>query len=204
MLEATDLACTRGTRRLFEAVSFVLPRGEVLRVRGENGSGKTSLLRILAGLSPAAHGEVRWNDRPIRRQREEYAAEMVFIGHSNALKDDLTAAENLRYAAALAGVAASRVRIGAALAEEGLARAADLPVQWLSQGQKRRVALVRLALCGARRLWILDEPFSGLDRGAVTRLAARVSAHVRDGGVVVYTTHQEIDLCLPGRNLDLQ
>jgi heme exporter protein A len=204
MLQASEISCVRGTRELFSKLSFGVERGCALRVQGENGSGKTSLLRILAGLSPAAAGRVSWQGSPIAGSDESFRRELLFLGHSNALKDDLTPVENLRHGLAVAGVAADPGELRAALAGEGLGEAAGFPVQWLSQGQKRRVALARLAFAGARRLWILDEPFSALDGAAVGRLAARLTRHVRDGGVLVFTTHQEVPLDVPAGNLVLQ
>ncbi|HUF20375.1 MAG TPA: cytochrome c biogenesis heme-transporting ATPase CcmA [Burkholderiales bacterium] len=204
MLEAIALCCTRGERSLFADLSFGLPQGIALRVRGENGSGKTSLLRILAGLAPAAGGEVRWKGALLCDLGEDYLSQIVFIGHANALKDDLSAVENLRYGLALSGIAVAEAACRAALAEDGLGRIADLPVQWLSQGQKRRTALTRLAFCRSRPLWILDEPFSALDGSAVSRLAERLQRHLGDGGMVVFTTHQEVPLGFVTQGLELQ
>ncbi|HWQ38428.1 MAG TPA: cytochrome c biogenesis heme-transporting ATPase CcmA [Burkholderiales bacterium] len=204
MLQAVDLSCIRGTRRLFQCLGFSISAGEALCVRGENGAGKTSLLRILAGLSQPATGEVRWRDAPIARCREAYAAQLVFIGHANALKEDLSAVENLRAASALAGVACDAEAVRAGLSAEGLNDVADLPVQWLSQGQRRRVALTRLALSRGQPLWILDEPFSALDQTAVQRVCRRIEAHAAQGGVVVFTTHQDVELSVQSRSLELR
>ena len=204
MLQALEISCVRGNRELFSKLSFSVERGCALRVQGENGTGKTSLLRILAGLSPAASGGVRWQETPIAGRDESFRRELLFLGHANALKDDLTPVENLRHGLAAAGIAADTAEVHAALAQDGLGAATDYPVQWLSQGQKRRVALVRLAFGGARPLWILDEPFSALDAAAVGRLAARLTRHVAGGGVLVFTTHQEVPLDVPTRNLVLQ
>lgn len=204
MLQAIDLSCVRGERRLFDALSFSVNAGEILQVRGDNGVGKTSLLRILAGLSPAAAGAVRWRGAVRHRVSEEFLGELVFIGHSNALKEDLTPAENLLAALVLAGIAGDEQQVRACLQSEGLDDALRLPVQWLSQGQKRRVALARLALCESRPLWILDEPFSALDRSAVQRLCARVDAHAARGGVIVLTTHQEVRFAAATHSLELR
>jgi heme exporter protein A len=203
MLEAIALCCTRGERSLFADLSFGLSPGVAMRVRGDNGSGKTSLLRILAGLAAAADGEVRWKGAPVRGLGEEFLSQIVFIGHANALKDDLTAVENLRFSLALSGITVTEAGCRAALAEDGLVRIADLPVQWLSQGQKRRVALTRLAFCSSRPLWILDEPFSALDGSAVSRLAERLQRHVGGDGMVVFTTHQEVPLGFATQGLEL-
>jgi len=194
MLEARELECTRGERRLFSGLSFRLGAGQLLRVAGANGSGKTSLLRIMCGLLLPSAGELRWRGRPIRAEREEYCRNLVFIGHLNALKDDLTALENLQVAAALGGMTADAGRMLAALDRFGVAHCAELPTKILSQGQRRRVALARLALSAAAPLWILDEPFSALDVGAVVELERLLAAHLAAGGMVVLTTHQEVQV----------
>jgi len=192
VLEARKLECTRGEKRLFSGLSFKLDRGQLLRVAGANGSGKTSLLRIMCGLVAPSAGELLWNGRPIRAEREEYSRSLVYIGHLNALKDDLTALENLQVAAALAGMSAAAERMLVALDRFGGAHCAELPSKFLSQGQRRRVALARLALSSAVPLWILDEPFSALDVVAVAELERLLASHLAAGGMVVLTTHQEV------------
>lgn len=204
MLQALEISCVRGNRELFNRLSFSVDRGAALRVQGENGAGKTSLLRILAGLSPAAAGAVHWDGAQIAQLGENFQADLLFLGHANALKEDLTPVENLRHALAVAGIIADISALRAALDADGLGTVTEYPVQWLSQGQKRRVAMARLAFCGARRLWILDEPFSALDTVAVKRLAARLSAHVAGGGLLIYTTHQDVVLDVPTEDLLLQ
>ena len=194
MLEARKLECTRGERRLFTDLSFTLSRGQLLRVAGANGSGKTSLLRILCGLVAPSAGDVLWSGHPIRSEREEYSRNLVFVGHLNALKDDLTALENLQVAAALAGMSPERARVLAGLERFGVAHCAELPAKVLSQGQRRRVALAKLALSPQLPLWILDEPFSALDVGAVMELERLLAAHLASGGMVVLTTHQEVQV----------
>ena len=194
MLEARQLECTRGERRLFSELSFRLGGGQLLRVAGANGSGKTSLLRIMCGLLAPSAGELRWKGKPIRSEREEYSKNLVFIGHLNALKDDLTALENLQLAAALSGMPAGSERMLAGLDRFGVAHCAALPAKVLSQGQRRRVALARLALTPAVPLWILDEPFAALDVGAVVELERLLAAHLASGGMVVLTTHQEVQV----------
>ena len=194
MLEALQLECTRGDRRLFSDLSFTLSRGQMLRVAGANGSGKTSLLRIMCGLIAPSAGELRWNGRPIRADREDYSRNLVYIGHLNALKDDLTALENLQVAAALGGMPADAERVLAGLDAFGIAHCAELPAKVLSQGQRRRAALARLALSPKVPLWILDEPFSALDVRAVVELERLIASHVASGGMVVLTTHQEVQV----------
>ncbi len=194
MLQACQLACTRGERELFQGINTELERGDALQVAGANGSGKTSLLRMLCGLASPAAGEVRWEGRDIRSMREEFGARMIYLGHANGVKDDLAAWENVMVAATLGGAPVSRDEAYDALEALGLGAAADLPTRALSQGQRKRVALARLQLSRAQPLWILDEPFTALDRAAVDALCTTLSRHLARGGMLVYTTHQPIAL----------
>ena len=191
MLEAANLECVRGDRTLFSDLSFTLGAGELLRVAGTNGSGKTSLLRILCGLLSPTRGEVRWRGGNIRSLREEYWREIVYLGHSSAIKDELTAAENLVVACTLAGIKVGRDQAMAALHCFGLADCAELPAKVLSQGQRRRVSLARLILSEKLPLWILDEPFTALDAAAVDYMQTLIAEHIARGATVVLTTHQE-------------
>ena len=198
MLEAYRLECTRGDRTLFRGLSFSVAPAQLLHLAGANGAGKTSLLRILCGLLLPAHGEVRWGGQPIAAMREEYAAQLLYIGHANALKDELTALENLEIGGTLAGRRCTRDAAFAALQELGVGRCAHLPVRALSQGQRRRVSLARLALGAGggggngAALWILDEPFAALDTAAVAYLENLIARHVDAGGMAVLTTHQPL------------
>ncbi|MFT3857178.1 MAG: cytochrome c biogenesis heme-transporting ATPase CcmA [Aquabacterium sp.] len=193
-LKASDLAFERGQRRLFSGIGFDVAPGEVLRVKGRNGSGKTSLLRVVCGLAQPVQGMVSWRGQPIRTQRERLHADLVFIGHGHALKDDLTACENVHIAAALSDQPCTRADARQALRRMGLADRADLPVRALSQGQRRRVLLARLGLATsevlARRLLVLDEPFTALDQESVSALAVLLNAQLAAGATLVYTTHQ--------------
>ena len=193
MLSVSDLECQRGDRRLFAGVGFRLEAGELLYLRGRNGTGKTSLLRLLCGLLPPASGEIRWRDQPIKRLGEDYRRELCFLGHHNAIKEELTPLENLSTSAALAGTPLDPEQALDALAQLGLAGREDLPCRYLSQGQKRRVALSRLAIDRCP-LWLLDEPFVALDTAAVDLVATLIGAHLRRGGMAVLTTHQPVDI----------
>lgn len=194
MLEVRQIECIRGDRRLFHGLSFRLEAKQALRISGENGSGKTSLLRMVAGLSPTQAGEILWNDASITMLGEDYRRELVFIGHANGLKEDLTPLENLQHALALAGKPVDCGELHAAFAQQGLAATALLPVKLLSQGQKRRVALMRLVFSTDKALWILDEPFGALDAIAIARIEQLLIAHLDRGGMLLYTTHQEVAL----------
>ncbi len=189
MLEADNLECVRGDRRLFAGVGFKLAPGELLYLQGRNGAGKTSLLRMLIGLLPPEAGEIRWQGQPIRKSGDEFRADLCYLGHLNAIKEELTPLENLLASAHLADETLSEDDALDALAQVGLAGREDLACKYLSQGQKRRVALARLVK-ERRPLWVLDEPFVALDVAAVDWLAGVISGHLQRGGLAVMTTHQ--------------
>ena len=193
MLETTDLECQRGDRRLFAGVGFRLEDGELLYLQGSNGSGKTSLLRMLIGLLPPESGDIRWQGESIGKQRDEYHAALCYLGHHNAIKEELTPLENFHHAARFAGQDMDEDAALDALAQVGLAGREDLPCRYLSQGQKRRVALARLVV-DRRPLWVLDEPFVALDVAAVDWLAQIISAHLQRGGMAIMTTHQAVEI----------
>jgi heme exporter protein A len=196
MLEALNLECVRGDRQLFARLSFGVHPGQIVHLSGENGSGKTSLLRILCGLHTPSAGAVHWHGRPIDSIRDEYHRDLVFVGHLNGVKDELTPLENLAITGALSGAAVSPDKLLEALRTFGVAACADLPVRYLSQGQRRRASLARLALSAAVPLWILDEPFNALDAAAVSRLQRLLSAQAASGGMVILTSH--LDLAIDG------
>ena len=203
MLQATQLECRRGDRLLFSGLDFAVAPGTLLHVRGRNGSGKTTLLRTLCGLYTQDSGEIRWKGERIRRLAEDYRRELLYFGHLNGIKGDLTGIENLRLSATLDGDSAVDDAIWAALGRIGLAGFEDLPTRMLSQGQKKRVALARLILSRAP-LWILDEPFTALDMDAVDLLQGLIADHVAGGGMTVLTTHQAVPLTSgQARHLDL-
>lgn len=190
MLEARELACWRGERAIFAGLSFTLPPGGALLLVGANGAGKSSLLRVLAGLIPVAEGELLWQGQDALADRVAHAARLRYLSHQDALKPSLTAAENLAFYARLWGG-----DVAVALESVGLADLAELPARVLSSGQKRRLALARLALAPAA-LWLLDEPTVGLDAASVTRLGGLLAAHRAAGGAVIAATH--LPLPLPG------
>jgi heme exporter protein A len=201
-LDVDGLACERGGRPLFGPVSFSLCAGEWMHLQGDNGAGKTSLLRMVGGLSPAAAGEVRWSGVPIRQCAEGYRADMLYLGHTLSLKDDLSALENLQFEAAVRDEPLDEVRARQGLSALGLRGREHLPLRVLSQGQKRRAALARLLTTRAR-LWLLDEPFVALDPGAVTHLVDLLGQHVAQGGLVLYTSHQTVPMGGSGHHLRL-
>ncbi|MDR2625039.1 MAG: cytochrome c biogenesis heme-transporting ATPase CcmA [Zoogloeaceae bacterium] len=193
MLSALNLECLRGDRRLFQGVGFTLAAGELLFLEGRNGAGKTTLLRMLCGLTPQNAGEIRWQGEEIRRLGKDFHAQLCYLGHQNAIKEDLTPLENLLASAHLADEPLREEEALAALEQVGLTGREDLACRYLSQGQKRRVALSRLAR-ERRPLWILDEPFVALDTQAVAWLAGVIGAHLQRGGLAVMTTHQAVDI----------
>ena len=196
MLEVKNLTCVRGTRRLFTGLSFSTEAGELVEVRGPNGSGKTSLLRILCGLATPAAGEVWWQGQNIRSLGEEYCAAVVYLGHQNAVKDELSAIENLRISSAVAGRSLNQSGAEELLQRVGLGQQQHLPARVLSAGQRRRLAMTRLLSAGAT-LWILDEVLTSLDDTAVNLSREFIGEHLKNGGIAIVATHQDLNLVAP-------
>jgi heme exporter protein A len=190
-LQAENLTLIRSQRVLFTQLSFGLAAGEILLLTGPNGSGKTSLLRLLAGLLPPAEGRLLWRGGDVREDPEEFRRNLCFIGHAEAIKPTLTAAENLEFWAALHGNQAAPREIAAALERVGLATLVNQPSRYLSAGQRRRLALAR-AVLSASPLWLLDEPSTALDAAGDAMLLAVLAAHAQAGGMAVIATHQSL------------
>ena len=191
-LQVRELECIRDDRILFSGLDFTVGSGEVLQVEGHNGSGKTSLLRILCGLLPPSHGDVLWCGKPIHKVRSDFLAELSYLGHHNGIKGELTPLENLNFAANLS-LRRPDTDPYAILARLALRGFEDVPCRTLSAGQNRRVGLARLLMTRGL-LWVLDEPFSSLDRKGIQDLEGIFEEHVGNGGVIVLTTHHPVDI----------
>ena len=189
-LEVVDVECVRGDRHLFSGLSLSLQAGQIQCIEGANGTGKTSLLRIICGLSLPESGEILWQGQPIGSQRTDYCRHLAYIGHSHGIKFELSPLENLRMHVAL-GVSQPRVSFEEALQFVGLYPFRNDPCRKLSAGQHRRVAIARLVLSKAR-LWILDEPVTGSDQEGVQNIESLFESHTAHGGMIVFTSHQPL------------
>jgi heme exporter protein A len=196
VLRVEDLACWRGERAVFAGLSFSLEAGEAVALLGPNGAGKSSLLRVLAGLLPAAEGRILWAGKDIRQDTPAHAGRLRYLGHLDALKPALSVRENLAFHAALSGG-----DVDAALGSMALAPLAELPARVLSAGQRRRLAIARLALAPVA-LWLLDEPTVGLDTASIARFGRLLAAHCGQGGMVLAATHVPLPIA-GGRQLDM-
>jgi heme exporter protein A len=203
MFEAQGLSAQRGGQWLFENIGFTLSSGDWLQVQGDNGSGKTTLLRMLAGLSPGSLGSLQWRGVSVRGDTAAFHRDLIYLGHQLGLKEELSAIENLKVASQLAQQALDLPMAMAALEALGLKGREHLALRVLSQGQKRRVALAKLMSFKAS-LWILDEPFVALDAQGLETLLLSIRQHLQGGGLLVYTSHQRVDLgAIRGWNLRL-
>ncbi|BDH45029.1 cytochrome c biogenesis ATP-binding export protein CcmA [Salmonella enterica subsp. enterica serovar Choleraesuis] len=199
MFEAQNLTCIRDERVLFSSLSFCVDPGEIVQIAGRNGAGKTSLLRILIGLTSPAEGQVCWQKMPVNRDRENFHRKLLWCGHQPGVKSTLSAEENLQFY----HPDSDRAARWQALEACGLVGYEDVAVGQMSAGQQRRVALARLWLTKAP-LWLLDEPFTALDPHGIERLTTRFEQHAAAGGMVVLTTHQPLrPLAVPLRQIFL-
>ncbi len=200
-LDVDSLHIWRGDRHVLQGVSLSVNPGELLHVWGPNGTGKTTLLRVVCGLLRPEQGTVTWLGHPIDRVRAEYQSAMTFAAHETALKSDLTALENLRYTVGLKR-AVSDQKLLDYLAQTGVSGCADLPAKVLSAGQRRRVAMARVLAVNAR-LWLLDEPYTNLDGNGAKLMANLLENHVKNAGFVVIVAHHELDVAVNIRRLEL-
>lgn len=203
-LTFSKLGCTRGGRQLFKNVDCTLTAGHWLYVAGANGVGKTSLLRMVCGLATIEAGDILWNGAPIHQQPDSYRRDLCYLGHLNALQESMTVQENLRFTTALSGQALDTGHLQDTLTRFGLRGRGNQLVRHLSQGQKRRVALSRLALSPAR-LWVLDEPYVAMDEAGIQMLADLIAGHLQNNGLAVVTSHQRVPIGdFPAQLLELQ
>lgn len=199
VLEGRDLAALRGERLIFANLDFTVSAGELLKLVGRNGAGKSTLMRMIAGLVTPFAGQISWHGSPVRDDPDGFCADMIYAGHQDGLKTALSAAENLDLFARLRGIRSQPA--DQALAAFGIADLADLPVRYMSAGQRRRVSLARLLVAPAS-LWLLDEPLTALDTSAIEQLGSVVDAHRDGGGMVIAATHADLPGS-PGKVLEI-
>lgn len=195
MLEVKALSCIRDERILFEKLNFTVSSGDLIQIEGPNGAGKTSLLRIILGLGIPDSGLVCWQGVPIHDDRESYYQDLLYIGHHAGIKRELTAFENLMFYQQMHGQL-NEEKVWYALARAGLTGYEDIPAAQLSAGQHRRIALARLWISQAK-LWVLDEPLTAIDKQGIKVLESTLMQHVEKGGMVIFTTHQDMFLDQP-------
>ncbi len=201
LLSGTDLCLLRGERCLFEGLNFALSSGELMLVQGPNGSGKTSLLRSIAGLFDLETGYISWQGIPTKEDRQSFSADVVWMAHRVGFKADLTLVENLRFETGLRS--ATLGEIDSILARLSLSQLVELPMRSLSAGQQRRVALARMLISDAR-LWLMDEPFTNLDAGGHDLVIELIAEHLAENGICVVAAHQDLELEVPVHRIQLQ
>lgn len=192
MLQVKDLSCKRGSKLLWEGISFEINAGQCLRVNGANGAGKSTLLRVVSGLTRPESGKIQWNQQDTESQLESFHSQMIYLGHLAPLKGDMNAIENLIFLAQLNGQKKTVAQARQALSYWGLEKLTQLPVRSMSQGQRQRVALSRLLLVENCPLWILDEAWNSLDKAGVQQLNDLIAKHLSNGGMAIVTSHQDI------------
>jgi heme exporter protein A len=191
MLNVQQVTAIRDDRVLFAQLSFEAKSGDLIQIEGRNGTGKTTLLRIIAGLGDKEEGDILWQGTDVERDRDTFHQNLLFLGHQTGVKKDLSGLENLQFYQSVFGLSHDRQTLFDALAQVGLAGREDIPVSQLSAGQQRRVALARLWLTN-QKLWILDEPLTAIDKQGVKVLESLFLSHANQGGIVLLTTHQDM------------
>ncbi len=192
MLQLNQFTCLRDDLPLFEPLNLAISSGDIVQIAGANGAGKTTLLRTLCGLYDSYEGDILWRGQPLARARFEFLSQLLYLGHQAGVKKSLTARENLTWFDGVKGYASS-LAVETVLAEVGLMGYADIPCHQMSAGQHRRVGLARLYL-DPSPLWVLDEPFTAIDKQGVARLEQKIEAHAKAGGTVILTTHQSLSI----------
>lgn len=204
LLSGQNLACVKQDRVLFEHTEFSVSRSELLYIRGQNGAGKTSLLRILVGLADPASGAVSYKGEHIAKVEQEFHQDLVYFGHKLGLNLALNGIENLEFWCQLNGIETNETHLFELLELLGLVGLEDLPISQLSAGQQRRVALARLWLKSDAKIWVLDEPFTALDVQGIALLKDKIVSHLGSGGAVIITSHQTLDLDYATKELILE
>ena len=204
LLQTIDLYCERDERPLVQSLNLSVEPGLIYQVEGPNGSGKTTLLRILCGLSTRYKGDLLWRGKPMQAVRTDFHSQLLYLGHNSGVKAVLTPRENLTWQASLYGYQGNEAQslIDAALAKVGLFGYEDTPSYTLSAGQQRRVGLARLFI-GRPQLWVLDEPFTAIDKQGVAQLESWIGEFAEDGGTVILTTHHELAMSMPIQKIRL-
>ena len=192
MLKVEGVWAARGSKLLFRDLTFKVDSGTGLQIEGSNGVGKTTLLRILSGITRPLRGQVLWKNTSITKDGELFKEDLLYLGHKDALNSDISVKENIYFLLSVNGIYMTPAEIYERMEKWGLLRFADFPVAWLSQGQRRRTSLFKFSVGYKKRVWVLDEPFSGLDRKGIDDLLAVIYLHLKRDGLVILTSHQNI------------